>query len=306
MSVDYVTGRSSNESAFRVRICDFSIKQTIYDPAKFKQGIIVKPFRFHVRNNNKTTNHTSSSNSTANSTSAEVNQHRQNRNKNNFRSRDSNPPQNYSPSHGDRQPCNSGRARDPSGQRNRSRDTSISTNYRRPRDSRKPHNRTRNISLQRDSIRTRNTSRPRDSSRTRNRSRSIYSYNRSSKHSARDSSRYRNDHRDSDKPTGRQVTDGKNSEMRVHERKHHVQVQPDYRDTREEHRMGRYSAPSYTDVLVHNGPPILHQNDTHRLNVNALPFRPSQYTPQLNLQHGQMMYQPTYSVPQGSQVYYQH
>ena len=252
MSVDYVTGRSSNESAFRVKICDFSIKQTIYDPAKFKQGIIVKPFRFHVRNNNKTTNHTSSSNSTANSTSAEVNQHRQNRNKNNFRSRDSNPLQNYSPSRGDRQPCNSGRARDPSGQRNRSRDTSrsqdtsTSTNYRRPRDSRKPHNRTRNISLQRDSIRTRNTSRPRDSSRTRNRSRSIYSCNRSSKHSARDSSRYRNDHRDSDKPTGRQVTDGKNSEMRVHERKHHVQVQPDYRDTREEHRMGRYSAPSYT------------------------------------------------------------
>ena len=119
-------------------------------------------------------------------------------------------------------------------------------------------------------------------------------------------SRYRNDHRDSDKPTGLQVTDGKNSEMSVREKKHHVQVQPDYQDTREEHRMGRYSAPSYTDVLIHNGPPILHQNDTHRLNVNALPFRSSQYTPQLNLQHGQMMYQPTYSVPQGSQIYYQH
>ena len=104
MYVDYVTGSSSNESAFRVKIRDTSIIHTVYNSAKFKQGIIVKPFRFHIRSNNKTTNPTSSTNSRANSTSAEVNQHRQNRNKGNFRPRDFNPPQNCSPSRGDRQP----------------------------------------------------------------------------------------------------------------------------------------------------------------------------------------------------------
>ena len=187
MSVDYLTGSSSNESAFRVKICDNSIKQTVYNSAKFKKGIIVKPFRFHVRVNTKATDQTISINSTANLTSAEVSQHRQNTNKEKFRSRDSNPPQDYSPPRIDRQPWNSRRPRNPSRQRNRSRgtsqsrDASRSTNYRRPRDSSKPRNRARNISPQRDFSRTRN-SRPRNSSRTRNRS-----------HTDRESSRYRDD-----------------------------------------------------------------------------------------------------------------
>ena len=153
----------------------------------------------------------------------------------------------------------------------RSRDSSGSTNYKRPRDSEKHCNRTRNISLQRDSSKKRNTSRLRYSSRTRNRSLSIYSNNQSSRHTARDLSKYRNEHRDSTKSTGLKVTEGQNIEMRVREKKHHVQVQPDYRDTRKEHLMWRYSAPSYNNnVLVHNGPPILHQNNTHRLSVNVL------------------------------------
>ena len=187
MSVDYVTGRSSNESAFRVKICDNSIKHTVYNSAKFKKRIIVKPFRFHVRGNTKATDQTISMNSTANLTSAKLSQHRQNTNKEKFRARDSNPPQDYSPPRIDRQPRNSRRPRNPSRQRNKSRDTSQSrdasrsTNYRRLRDSSKPRNRARNISPQRDFSRRRN-SRPRDSSRTRNRSQT-----------AIESSRYRDD-----------------------------------------------------------------------------------------------------------------
>ena len=47
----------------------------------------MKPFRFHVRVNTKATDQTISMNSTANLTSAEVSQHRQNTNKEKFRSR---------------------------------------------------------------------------------------------------------------------------------------------------------------------------------------------------------------------------
>ena len=43
MSVDYVTGNDSQESAFRVKLCDTSIRDTVYNKAKLKQGIIVKP-----------------------------------------------------------------------------------------------------------------------------------------------------------------------------------------------------------------------------------------------------------------------
>ena len=187
-SVDYLTGSSSNESSFRVTICDNSIKHTVYNSANIKKGIIVKPFRFHVQGNTKATDQTISMNSTANLTSAEVSQHRQHTNKEMLRSCDSNPPQDYSPPRIDRQPWNSRRPRNPSRQRNRSRDTSQSrdasrsTNYRRPRDSSKLRNKARNISPQRDFSRT-SSSRPRDSSSTRNRS-----------HTARESSRYRDEY----------------------------------------------------------------------------------------------------------------
>ena len=100
MSVDYLTGSSSNESAFRVKICDNGIKHTVYNSAKF----IVKSFQFHVRGTTKATDQTISMNSTANLISAEVSQHRQNTNKEKFRSRDSSPPQDYSPPRIDRQP----------------------------------------------------------------------------------------------------------------------------------------------------------------------------------------------------------
>ena len=49
MSVDYVTGNDSQESAFRVKICDTSIRDTVHNKAKFKQGIIVKPFRYYLK-----------------------------------------------------------------------------------------------------------------------------------------------------------------------------------------------------------------------------------------------------------------
>ena len=47
-----------------IKICDTSIKHSVYNSAKFKQGIIVKPFPFHVQSNNKTANQTISTNST--------------------------------------------------------------------------------------------------------------------------------------------------------------------------------------------------------------------------------------------------
>ena len=263
----------------------------------------MKPFRFHIRCYNKTANQTSSTNSTANSKSAEVNQHRQNRNKDNFRSRDSNPPQHYSSSRGDRQPWNCSRPRDPSGRCNRS-PVDHETRVDQP---------TTEYHMILENIATEHVT-------------SVYSeipVERATPVDHETLVGHATDHDQSihitdpvgirpetrvdigmiivtqKKTTGLQLTDGKNSEMRVYQQKHYVQ--PDYRDTREEHHTGRYSAPSYNnDVLVHNGPPIhvLHKNETQRMNVNTLPFRPLQYTPQLNLQHGQMMYQPTHSIPQ--------
>ena len=55
MSVTYISGNDPKESSFRVKICDKSVRDTIYNPTNLKAGITVMPFRFHLRNTNQST-----------------------------------------------------------------------------------------------------------------------------------------------------------------------------------------------------------------------------------------------------------
>ena len=74
MSVDYVTGNDSQESAFRVKICDTSIRDTVYNKAKFKQGIIVKPFRYYLKSLSRNADETLHHPSTTHPVSTETDQ----------------------------------------------------------------------------------------------------------------------------------------------------------------------------------------------------------------------------------------
>ena len=55
MSVTCIPGNDPKESSFRVKICDTSVRDTIYNSRNFKAGITVMPFRFHHRNTNQNT-----------------------------------------------------------------------------------------------------------------------------------------------------------------------------------------------------------------------------------------------------------
>ncbi len=47
LTIECVSGSDPVSSSFRVRICDTSIKDTVYNRANYKPGIIIKPFRYY-------------------------------------------------------------------------------------------------------------------------------------------------------------------------------------------------------------------------------------------------------------------
>ena len=49
MSIECISGGDPQSSSFRVKICEISIKDTVYNTSNFKAGIIIKPYRFHQR-----------------------------------------------------------------------------------------------------------------------------------------------------------------------------------------------------------------------------------------------------------------
>ena len=53
MSIDCISGDDPQSSAFRVKICDKSIIDTVYKTSHFKSGIIVKPYRIHFRHQDR-------------------------------------------------------------------------------------------------------------------------------------------------------------------------------------------------------------------------------------------------------------
>ena len=55
MSVTCISGNDPKESSFRVKICDTSVRDTIYNSTNFKAGITVMPFRIYLRNTNQNT-----------------------------------------------------------------------------------------------------------------------------------------------------------------------------------------------------------------------------------------------------------
>ena len=55
MSVTCISGNDPKKSSFRVKICDTSVRDTIYNSTHFNTGITVIPFRFYVRNTNQNT-----------------------------------------------------------------------------------------------------------------------------------------------------------------------------------------------------------------------------------------------------------
>ena len=55
MPVTCISGNDPKESSFRVKICDTSVKDTIYNSTNFKAWITVMPFRFYLRNTNQNT-----------------------------------------------------------------------------------------------------------------------------------------------------------------------------------------------------------------------------------------------------------
>ena len=53
MSIDCISGDDPQSSAFRVKICDKSIIDTVYKASNFKSGIIVKPYRIHLKHQDR-------------------------------------------------------------------------------------------------------------------------------------------------------------------------------------------------------------------------------------------------------------
>ena len=49
MSIECISGGDPQSSSFRVKICDISIRDTVYNTSNFKAGIFIKPYRFHQR-----------------------------------------------------------------------------------------------------------------------------------------------------------------------------------------------------------------------------------------------------------------
>ena len=53
MSIKCISGGDPQSLSFRVKICDISIRDTVYNTSNFKAGIIIKPYRFHQRYANR-------------------------------------------------------------------------------------------------------------------------------------------------------------------------------------------------------------------------------------------------------------
>ena len=192
MSVDYVTGNDSQESAFRVKICDTSIRDTVYNKAKFKQGIIVKPFRYYLKSHSRNADETLHHPSTTHPVSTETDQNAHNTTIDHSRSHNSSQSRNPSRSQDSNRSQGSNQSRDC----NRSQDSI--RNDRQPRDSSRSRDvgRTNSASYSRDFSRSRDSSWQRHSSRRRIRSRTdtAHNYKHSHRytnlHHRRDTSRY--------------------------------------------------------------------------------------------------------------------
>ena len=53
MSIECISGGDPQSSSFRVKICDISIRDTVYNTSNFKAGIIIKLYQFHQRHVNR-------------------------------------------------------------------------------------------------------------------------------------------------------------------------------------------------------------------------------------------------------------
>ena len=58
VSLSRVSNPDSTASSFRVKICEKSIKDNVYNTDNFKYGIVVKPFRYYTKDNMKKTRDT--------------------------------------------------------------------------------------------------------------------------------------------------------------------------------------------------------------------------------------------------------
>ena len=207
MSVDYVTGNDSQESAFRVKICDTSIRDTVYNKAKFKQGIIVKPFRYYLKSHSRNVDQISHHSSATQPASTNQNTHTT------------------------------------TIDHSRSRDSSQSQysirNDRRPRDSSQLPNvsRSRDVGRTHDARYSRDFSRSRDSSWQRHSSRRRIKSRRDTAHTYKHSRRYTNLHNRRDTRTY--------NDDQIEHTTHDILVNPRYPHRAYVQGPTRYTAPEH-------------------------------------------------------------